>query len=242
MYQHPHALVALLFAHYTSGDTLTVYRLEEQCRAIMGISPGNTKAIRRLRQDLSLLEEKGLIRHNMGLNGRQTLLIRPDGGKVLKIHPETLQLIFESGWSDLKGLVLCAYFFISKLRMGVVDEATLYHAQRQISMSYGRLHRNVSELVRLDIFRRTAYYGQKGQVKRYILCEVIRRDNYKKAPSKEVVSMPGQGCTYDQWQALYEHISRKYWLDRSIEFGNDEPETNKCFRENYKEYQEDEKC
>ena len=225
MYQHPYALVALLYAYYASGDTLAVYRLEEQCRAIMRIQPGNTKAICRLRQDLSLLEEKGLIRHNMGLNNRQTLLIRPDGGKVLKIHPETLQLIFESSWSDLKGLVLCAYFFISRLHMGTVEEASLYLAKRKLNMSYGRLHRNVSELVRLDIFRQKAHYGQKGQVKRYtLLLEVARRDNYKKAPSKEVVSMPGQGCTYDQWQALYEHISRKYWLDRSIEFGNDESE------------------
>jgi len=222
-YSHPYALVALLYAHYAASSSLTVYRLEEQCRAILGISGGNTKAIQRLRQELNFLEAQGLINQNVGLNQKQTLLLKSGGGgrRVMGMHPETLRLIFESGWHDIQGLALCAYFFISRLRMGTVNEATLYRAKQQLNIGHRRLRQNVDELVRLDIFRRTAVYNAKGAVRKYVLLEVRRRGKYNKPPAPGIMETPGQGCSAEQWDSLFDKIQKEYWTEKEREYGNE---------------------
>jgi len=221
-YRHKCALTALLYAHCASDSTLTVYRLEEQCRPILGISGGNTKAIQHLRCELDYLEAQGLIVQNIGLNKKQTQLLKQTGRNTVRIHPDTLWLLFfESILHDKQGLIACAYFFISKLRMGAVDEATLYRAQKQLDMGYWRLRRAVDELVRLDIFRRTAIYNTKGKVQKYLLFEVKRRGKYNIPPAPGIIEMPGQGCTAQQWIDLYNEVSNNYWEEKEKEFGNE---------------------
>lgn len=126
---------------------MKVFELERQIRLYLSIASSNTRKIKRLKNDLAFLEERGLIR----LQGKYTFLQRYGEAQRVNCSYRTLQCLFDEPYEDTEGLCLVAYTAYNTMVRGVVRGLTADSTARTLKMGRKRLRKNVARLLAAEV-------------------------------------------------------------------------------------------